>query len=271
MPALVARVKLVLSDVDGTLVTSDKRLTARSVAAVAALGDAGIRFALTSARPPQGLAAYVEALSLTTPLGAFNGGVIVDPQLRVLAESLIEADLAHQMIDVLKTQGLAPWVYQGAHWYVTDVNAPHVAHEAAVSHDTPEEVANYSFLAGGVAKIVGVSDDDARSAAALEVMRERFSSRASVSRSQSYYLDVTDLAANKGRVVHFLSAYYDLAPEEIATIGDMHNDVAMFEASGLSIAMGNAAPDVRERAREVTTSNDDEGFATAIERFILDA
>lgn len=84
-----------------------------------------------------------------------------------------------------------------------------------------------------------------------------------------YYADVTNPNANKGAVVSYLSATYDIAPEEIATIGDMPNDVDMFAQSGLSIAMGNASDEVKRAARCVTTTSEDEGFANAVERFIL--
>jgi hydroxymethylpyrimidine pyrophosphatase-like HAD family hydrolase len=121
----------------------------------------------------------------------------------------------------------------------------------------------------GVAKVVGVSDDyDAVQKAAARV-RKRFGDHVSAVRSQPYYLDVTNPHANKGAVVSYLSAIYDIAPEQIATIGDMPNDVRMFEQSGLSIAMGNASDEVKRATRCVTTTNEDDGFANAVERFIL--
>ena len=91
----------------------------------------------------------------------------------------------------------------------------------------------------------------------------------SVARSQPYYVDVTHPRANNGDVARFLSARYGILEEEIATIGDMPNDVLMFAHSGLSVAMGNAHREVQRAARQVTTSNDEEGFANAVERFIL--
>jgi hydroxymethylpyrimidine pyrophosphatase-like HAD family hydrolase len=87
--------------------------------------------------------------------------------------------------------------------------------------------------------------------------------------SQPYYLDVTHPKANKGEVIADLSALLAIAPEHIATIGDMPNDVLMFERSGVSIAMANASAEVRHAARFVTTSNTEEGFARAMERFVL--
>ena len=93
--------------------------------------------------------------------------------------------------------------------------------------------------------------------------------RISAERSQPYYLDVTHPDANKGEVVLMLSQLLAIPSEQIATIGDMPNDVLMFQKSGVSIAMGNASEDVQKAATYVTTSNDEEGFANAMERFVL--
>ena len=92
---------------------------------------------------------------------------------------------------------------------------------------------------------------------------------ASVARSQPYYLDITHPLANKGAALSEIAKLLAVPLAEIAVIGDGGNDVAMFERSGLSIAMGNASPEVQQAADFVTDSNREEGFANAIERFIL--
>lgn len=263
------QVRLLLSDVDGTLVTPDKTLTKKSIKAVELLGDAGVIFAITSARPPQGLLMFVEPLGLTTPLAAFNGGLLVDSAMNVIEEKAIRDDLAAPIIDLLLGHGLSVWVYQGADWYVLDTSGPHVQHESRGSRCEPTKLTSFKGVDEGLTKVVGVSDDASASAAAGAAMQERFGGHVSATRSQTYFLDVTHPDANKGSVVEYLSAMYDVTPDEIATIGDMHNDVSMFAVSGLSIAMGNAAAPVRQAAHKITKSNDDEGFAYAVEQFVL--
>lgn len=120
-----------------------------------------------------------------------------------------------------------------------------------------------------VAKIVGVSDDHERVKRCEADAQAAFASRATAARSQPYYLDITNKDANKGAVVEYLTSYMHVPAEEIATIGDQPNDVLMFRRSGFSIAMGNASDEVKEQADEVTDSYNDEGFAKAMERFIL--
>lgn len=91
----------------------------------------------------------------------------------------------------------------------------------------------------------------------------------SAARSQPYYLDVTHPQTNKGEVVLTMSKLLNIPTGEIATIGDMPNDVLMFERSGMSIAMGNASREVQASATNVSSTNEEEGFANAIERFVL--
>jgi hydroxymethylpyrimidine pyrophosphatase-like HAD family hydrolase len=114
-----------------------------------------------------------------------------------------------------------------------------------------------------------VSDDHDLVARCEKDAQAVLGSAASAVRSQPYYLDITHPEANKGSVVTWLSKRLSVPPTAIATIGDMPNDVLMFRGSGLSIAMGNASPDVQAQVNLITASNDDEGFAKAIERFVL--
>ncbi len=122
-----------------------------------------------------------------------------------------------------------------------------------------------------VAKVVGVGDDLDKVARCEADARAVFGERATANRSQPYYLDVTNKDANKGAVVDFLSRHLGVPVAEIATIGDQPTDVPMFKRSGFSIAMGNASNQVKAQASVATDSYNDEGFAKAMERFILGA
>jgi len=106
-------IRLVLTDVDGTLVTQEKELTARAVEAVERLHEAGILFAVTSGRPPRGMSMLVEPLALATPIAAFNGGLLVSPELEVLEEHAIPENLVAPALDLLESFGLSTWVYRG--------------------------------------------------------------------------------------------------------------------------------------------------------------
>jgi Cof subfamily protein (haloacid dehalogenase superfamily) len=262
-------IRLLLADVDGTLVTDTKALTDRTIAAVQALADADVLFAVVSGRPPRGMSMLVDPLGLTTPIAAFNGGLVVDTTMHTLSQHVLPRDLVTPIASLLRSFSLDVWLYRGADWYVQDPKGAHVAKEATTVKFSPTVVDDYSDLIDDVSKIVGVSDDTDKVAAAGEAARDRFGDHVSAAASQPYYMDVTHPEANKGSVVRWLAKRYDIPTSQIATIGDMPNDVLMFAHCGLSIAMGNASSEVQRAARRVTASNEAEGFANAVERFVL--
>jgi Cof subfamily protein (haloacid dehalogenase superfamily) len=265
----MSNVSLVISDVDGTLLTKDKVLTARARAAVRAIHEAGIAFAITSGRPPRGMAMLVEPLSLTTPIGGFNGAIFVRPDMSIIEEHIFAVECAQEAIEIILKAGLDAWVYAGADWLIRDSHAPHVEHEQWVVKFAPKVVGDLGAGLEQAVKITGISDDHDNVARCERALRKQLGTRASIVRSQPYYIDVTHPDANKGVVVDTLSKVLSIPPDRILTVGDMPSDTLMFRESGISIAMGNAEPDVKAKARFVADSYEDEGFAKAMERYVL--
>jgi len=263
------RISLVLADVDGTLVTEDKVLTKRAQAAVQRLYGAGIRFAITSGRPPEGMAMLFDPLRLETPIAGFNGGLFVKTDLSIIEQKTLPEDVATKAIELIRGHGMDAWVYRGNDWLITKPNAPHVDREAWTVKFPPKVVADFTDMLTDVAKIVGISDDLDKVRQCEADAQSAFGQRATATRSQPYYLDITNKDANKGAVVEYLSRHLNVPTEEIATLGDQPNDVLMFKRSGFSIAMGNASDQVKSQASATTDSYNDEGFAKAVERFIL--
>jgi Cof subfamily protein (haloacid dehalogenase superfamily) len=263
------KISLVLADVDGTLVTHDKVLTDRARAAVRALHDRGIAFAITSGRPPKGMAMLVEPLALTGAIAGFNGGQFTRPDLSIIEEHTLAPDAAAKAAELIQKLGLDLWVYAGEDWLVRNADAPHVAREQWTVKFPPKVVADVTVGLDQAVKIVGVSDDHELVARAEHEAQQALGERASAARSQPYYLDVTHPNANKGDVARYLSRTLGIPEGEICTLGDMPNDTLMFRRSGLAIAMGQSSREVQDEADVVTTSSEEEGFAAAIERYVL--
>jgi Cof subfamily protein (haloacid dehalogenase superfamily) len=277
-------IKLVLADVDGTLVTHEKVLTERALAAVAQMRAAGIQFAITSGRPPRGMQMLIPPLALTTPIAAFNGGMFVRPDLSVLEQRVLQADVIEASMKIMTAHRLDTWIYRGTDWFVRERHGAHVDREEWTVKFPPTIVPSFNGLTSDVAKLVGVSDDLEAVRTCEGAVRQRFAeevhtkqsnpqreprSLVSAARSQPYYLDVTHPDANKGFVVLRLSELLGLPTAQIATIGDMPNDIAMFDKSGISIAMGQSSDEVKQAATYTTTSSEEEGFANAVERYVL--
>ena len=263
-------IRLLLADVDGTLVTDNDVLTEAAKAVASELQGAGIAFAITSGRPPRGMSMLIEPLALRDAIAGFNGGVFVKPDLSVIETHRLDPSAAKQALALIIERGLDAWVYTEDDWLIRDEAAPHVAREAATVRFDAKVVVSFTeaHLAHAV-KIVGVSDDLDQVAACETAAQEALGETASAVRSQPYYLDITNPRANKGAVLATLSRLLDIPPAQIATMGDMPSDVLMFRKSGFSIAMGNASDAVKAQASVVTDSNENEGFAKAVRRFIL--
>jgi Cof subfamily protein (haloacid dehalogenase superfamily) len=264
-----AGISAVLADVDGTLVTKDKVLTDRALRAVEDLREHGIAFTLTSGRPPFGMRMLVEPLGLTMPMAAFNGGVLMLPDMTVLEERLLPSQLLSPIIELMQQHGLDVWLFRTKDWCVRAPTASRAAHEASVIQQAPVIVPRFDDVLSGVVKIVGVSEDHERVAACEAAMQATFPAQVSAARSQPYYLDVTHPEANKGVVIQRLSKYLGIPLDRIVAIGDQANDILMFNHSGVSIAMGNASDEVKRQATFVTSSSGDEGFANAVAQIIL--
>jgi Cof subfamily protein (haloacid dehalogenase superfamily) len=269
MGPLPFKCSAVISDVDGTLVTDDKVLTARAEAAVAELHESGIVFSIVSSRPPRGLRPLLEPLGIAAPVGGFNGGVIAMPDLAVVTEHLLSSQVARHAVDKLNARGVEVWIFSGQDWLLRNPDGPYVPLEQHTVGFRPTIVEDFGSALDTAAKIVGVSTDFDLLEQCERDVRDALTSSAFVARSQRYYLDITHPLANKGAALTEIAKLLRIPLAEIATIGDGGNDVAMFERSGLSIAMGNASPQVQRKADFVTDSNGDDGFAEAIERFIL--
>ena len=263
-------ISAVISDVDGTLVTTEKILTAEARDAVKALRARGIPFAIVSSRPPRGMEGLVEALEITTPVTGFNGGMIVTPDMKTVLEThTLSPDVASRAVEMLKQRGITPWVFNGRDWLIQDRAGPHVEHEIHTVGFQPTLTKNFEGVLDQVGKIVGASDAFDELAKAGEFIRDALGAQATVALSQRYYLDMTHPLANKGNAVTALAKLLNVPVEEIAVIGDGENDIAMFKQAGFSIAMGNASEEVRSHASVVTVSNQENGFSLAVRRHIL--
>lgn len=267
------RIALVVSDVDGTLVTSDKALTPRAIAAVERLHRHGIGFSICSSRPPFGLRMMVEPLALKLPFGGYNAGSIVEPvlpDLPVVEQQLIPPDAAKQAVGMFREHGVDCWVFTGNQWLIANPQGDHVDREIRTIQTPPTMVPQFEdahFAAVG--KIVGPSRDHPLIARLTDMMQATLAGRANVARSQPYYCDVIPPGIDKGRLVELLARRLGVPRAEILVLGDMENDLEMFRKAGLAVAMGNASDEVKRVAQATTSSNDEDGFAAAIDRYVF--
>jgi len=263
------QVRLLVSDIDGTLVLPDKSLTPAALAAGKKLDAAGVGLTLVSSRPARGMKGLVKALDLKIPFAAFNGGSIVSPDGKLISAKRLSPEAAGKAIDLLKSRGVMVWLFADDNWYLTDTSSPYVQRERHTVSFDPTVVANFDSLIDRVDKLVGVTDQPKLLADVEAEAQGLLKGLANARRSQTYYLDITNPDADKGHAVHGLCEQLGIPTTETAVIGDQANDMAMFAVAGLSVAMGQGTDEVKAAADFVTAANTEDGFAKAVDDFIL--
>lgn len=202
-------------------------------------------------------------------MGAFSGGAIVNPDLGIVEQHFLPEPAARQSVDVLAAFGADTWLYTATGWLVRDPDDHYIPNERRTIQGEPVIVPDFSRDFAHVFKIVGSSEEFARLAECETAMRQALGDQAFVARSQPYYLDITPPGLDKGTFLESLSERLGIPPHAIAVLGDMGNDLAMFHKAGMSVAMGNASAEVKRCATYVTASNNEDGFAKAIEQYVL--
>ncbi|MGO3517220.1 MAG: HAD family hydrolase [Acetobacter cibinongensis] len=269
LPAPASKIKLVVSDMDGTLLTPEKQVTHHTLAAIDALRQAGVPVCLVSSRPASGIEMYLEATKLDTPYGALNGGSIFNPDHSIRSQLSLTPDVMRDTLDMLKVHDIDAWLFRGRDWLITDIGEAYVEPERRALRQDPTVVPSFDNYLDGVGKITGsTADYEALTRQEMEI-GALLDGRASVARSAQWYLDITPLNANKGYALRQLADFYGISPQEVACIGDMNNDLPMFKAAGLTIAMGQADASVKAHAHFITSTNEQEGWSKAMETVIL--
>ncbi|HYV03909.1 MAG TPA: HAD family hydrolase [Blastocatellia bacterium] len=263
------KISLVISDIDGTLITSNHEVTEATKMAAADLRKLGITLSLASSRPPRSIKPLAEALSLQTGFAAFNGALVVTAAGEILESSVIPHDITARVKAIADDLGLSVWAYDETDWW-----APHrdsfVDREEHTSGFAPRMEGYADRITRDLNKLTVVGKPELVAQAEKRVLSE-LEGAVSSSRSKPRFLDVTAYGMHKGSVVVRLAKIFGVSRDQIAVIGDGPNDIEMFKQAGTSIAMGQAVDEVLDAATYVTASNDDEGWAAGIEQYVLGA
>lgn len=260
-------IKLVISDIDGTLITSNHEITDATREAAAKLYAAGIGLSLASSRPPRSIRPLAEALDLRVPFAAFNGALIVDRDGEIKHRSQLSAEVLARLKTIADACAVGLWLYTEDGWWAATRDA-FVEREAHTSGFEPGYEGYAERLAAGAVKATVVGKPELVAEAERRVAGE-LNGQVSASRSKPRFLDVTAHGYHKGAAVRHLAEVFSVLKDQIAVIGDGPNDVEMFSQAGKSIAMGQGVDEVIQAATYITSSNDNEGWSRGIEKYVL--
>lgn len=263
-------IAVVVSDVDGTLLTSTHTLSPAVREAVRGVVGQGKRFLLASARAPRGIRFLYEELGVPVePFVALNGALVVAADGTPMRRTLMPGDAALAVLDLASAYGLTPNALVDGRWIVTERDAWVKEEERAVRYTATEVDDLRPIVRDGLEKILlmGPVDRIERWEAHFAT-RPDLAGRIQASRSNPWYVEVTAHGVSKCSAVLFLLNHLGIAPAAMMAIGDGMNDRELLQSAGFGVAMGHASPEVTAVAAAVTGSNEEDGVATAIQTWL---
>ena len=260
-------IALVISDIDGTLITSNHEVTDATKAAARRVQESGIALSLASSRPPRSIVPLADLLSLGGPFAAFNGALVVKREGDVLARSVLSVETIRRVKTIAGELSLSVWLYDELDWWAPWRDA-FVDREEHTSGFAPKIEGYSERINRDANKLTVVGKPELVAQAEQRVLAE-LGDDVSASRSKPRFLDVTAHGIHKGTVVKRLAELLAIPTDQVAVIGDGPNDIEMFKQAGVSIAMGQAVDEVKEAATYSTASNDNEGWARGIDNYVL--
>ncbi len=266
--------KLLVLDLDGTLTNSQKEITPRTLEVLERVQTAGVKLVLASGRPTYGITPLAKELKMDQHGGyilSYNGGKIIDTKtMEVIYEQVLPLDLVPELHRAALDAGAVILTYRNQYILTEQPQDKYVGHELFLTKMTPEKVANFSTAVDfdpDKCLIVGEPED-------IEPLGERlnaqFGDRLSAYRSEPFFLEVVPKGIDKALSLIRLLSHIGSTKEEMAAVGDGFNDLSMIQLAGFGVAMANAQDVVKEAADYTTLSNDEDGVAAMVEKFILE-
>jgi Cof subfamily protein (haloacid dehalogenase superfamily) len=260
-------IALVVSDIDGTLITSNHELTEATKRTASRLETAGIKLSLCSSRPPRSIRPIAKQLGLRSPFASFNGALVTTADGEVVARSVLPVSTIARVKEIADAFGLGMWLYDENDWWAGWRDS-FVDREEHTSGFGPRIDGYAERITRDCNKLTVVGKPEFVAPAQQRVWTE-LETLVSASCSKPRFLDVTGFGIHKGSVIVRLAEVFNVPASRVAVIGDGPNDVEMFRQAGTSIAMGQAVDEVQRAAKFVTASNDNEGWSLGLEEYVL--
>jgi len=264
-------IRLVATDLDDTLLRNDRTLSKRVIRAIYQAREQGVHVTFATGRMPASTRPYVEQLGIDVPIITYNGAMIQEALSgEVLYRKVIPVEIAREVVDWLLSQGSHLHVYRQDQVFVHKMNSWSREYSRAIRVPV-EEMDLLRLLEQeeeGAEKILMFGENKALEAWG-ERIREKFSGQVHITRSKPHFLEIIHPEVNKGVALTALAKRLEIGQDEVMAIGDNLNDLEMIRYAGLGVAIGNARQEVKDVANAVTTSNEDDGVAQAIEQYVL--
>ena len=261
--------KLFVTDLDGTLLPTATQVSAANIAAVKKMVAAGITVTLATGRMYKAALPVAEQMGVNVPIITYNGALIKSTDGEIIHADYIEPSLAREVLDFFRERGWYIQIYSDDNLYFVEHTAEAKGYENAqqiLGHAVGEKITDYTKH---VAKLLSITSGGAETNERVKICNERFAGRIKAVRSNENYAEIVNPNVSKAVAIKILADKLNVAMADVAVIGDSDNDLPMLKAAGKSIAMGNAVPKVKDACDFVTTACEEDGFAAAVNKFIL--
>ncbi|BBB90881.1 MAG TPA: Cof-type HAD-IIB family hydrolase [Methylomusa anaerophila] len=270
--------KLVCIDVDGTLLNKKHKVTERTKETILKAHKLGIHIVISTGRMYTDAEYYSNLIGVKSPVIASNGAFIKDNN-KVIYKNILGESLSLELLEIFRKHGIKPYFSTpNKFYYGSIIFKPFYIATKLLGMRTNKLDMKYVFSWQQWQKLLHKEKDNIvkceiiyRNPALVTKVRQELKNTKQLETvdSSKYSIEITRQGVSKGKAVAMLASLYDLKREEIITIGDSENDLSMIEYAGLGIAMGNALDIVKQKADYITSSNDNEGVANAINKFIF--
>ena len=261
--------KLIATDMDGTLLTPDDKITEATVSAIKKAIEKGVIFTLCTGRPLQGVNKYIQQLQLDCPVITYNGAVIVHSKTEeILLSQSMDTDEAYKVYNEAKKRDTMFIIWSRNKLYASEISEKTYFYEGITSTKA-QLLTDFDTVAKqGITKMLWYDEPDTLSIWIEELKKEGFQNT-TFTKSRAYFLEFFSNKVSKAVAMEKLGEYYEISKEEMIAIGDQTNDLSMIEYAGLGVAMGNAVDSVKNAADYITDSNINNGVRKVIEKIIF--
>ncbi|AEG61809.1 Cof-type HAD-IIB family hydrolase [Desulforamulus ruminis] len=269
----MTRYRMLAIDLDDTLLNSRLQISPRTKEAIRRARDAGVHVTLATGRMYRSALPYARELELNLPLITYQGALIKEVATEeVLLHRPLPLELAREAVALASSQGHHVNVYLDDNLYVGKLT-PEAEKYRKISGVPIYPVGDLVKLLDkrGVAptKVLVVGEETAMDELG-EQMLDRFGKTLHICKSKPHFLELSHPEATKGHALDTLARRWDLTRDQVIAVGDSYNDLEMIEYAGLGVVMGNACPDIKAKADYITQSNEQDGVAEVIAKFIFE-
>lgn len=261
--------RLMAVDIDGTLLNDRDELTENTKKTIRKAVEKGLVFTIASGRPIQGVEDLGKALDLDVPFITYNGAMVVFGKSgKVLYEQKLSEKDTRDIVKLGEKYGTTIIVWKNNRLYVPVLNERVEKYKSITGVEPVLAEDTDQLTEGGVTKILWYDEAEKIEQYRTEIGKY-LSENVNFHPSRPYFLEFVDKNASKAIAMEKLGEYYGIDRSEMIAVGDGFNDLSMIEYAGLGVAMANSPDTVKARADYVTLSNEEDGVAHVINKFVL--